>query len=48
LPNNEVAAGFALEIGASGRVSVRTTVLITPEEVDRAKDQQSGWLAPGG
>jgi uncharacterized protein with GYD domain len=48
LPNNEVAAGFALEISASGRVLVSTTVLITPEEVDRARAQTSGWRAPGG
>jgi uncharacterized protein with GYD domain len=47
LPSNEVAAGFALEISASGKVSVSTSVLITPEEVDRAGKQNSGWRAPG-
>jgi uncharacterized protein with GYD domain len=47
LPNNEVAAGFALEIASSGRVRVSTSVLITPEEVDRAREQTSGWRAPG-
>jgi len=47
LPNNEAAAGFALEVAASGRVSVSTSVLITPEEMDRAREQKSGWRAPG-
>jgi uncharacterized protein with GYD domain len=47
LPDNETAAGFALETSASGRVSSSTTVLITPEEVDRAREKKSGWRAPG-
>ncbi len=47
LPDNETAAAFALETSASGRISVATTVLITPEEVDRAREKKSGWRAPG-
>jgi uncharacterized protein with GYD domain len=47
LPDNETAAGFALETSSSGRVSVSTTVLITPEEMDRAREKHSGWRAPG-
>jgi uncharacterized protein with GYD domain len=47
LPDNETAAAFALETSASGRVAVSTTVLITPEEVDRAREKKSGWRAPG-
>lgn len=47
LPDNETAAGFAMETSASGRISVATTVLLTPEEVDRAREKQSGWRAPG-
>jgi uncharacterized protein with GYD domain len=47
LPDNESAASFALEVSASGRVSVSTTVLLTPEEVDRAREKKSGWRAPG-
>jgi uncharacterized protein with GYD domain len=46
-PDNETAAGFAMETSASGRVSVSTTVLLTPEEVDRAREKKSGWRAPG-
>jgi GYD domain len=47
LPDNETAAAFGLETSSSGRVSVATTVLITPEEVDRAREKKSGWRAPG-
>lgn len=47
LPDNETAAGFSMETSASGRVSVSITVLITPEEIDRAREKKSGWRAPG-
>jgi uncharacterized protein with GYD domain len=47
LPDNESAAAFAMETSSSGRVSVSTTVLVTPEEVDRAREKKSGWRAPG-
>jgi len=47
LPDNETAAAFALETAASGRLSVSTTVLITPEEIDQARKKESGWRAPG-
>lgn len=47
LPDNETAAGFALETASSGVVAGSTTVLLTPEELDRAKEKKSGWRAPG-
>ena len=47
LPDNEAATAFALEVSATGRVSVSTTVLITPEEVDRAREKKTGFRAPG-
>jgi len=47
LPDNRVAAGFAMETSSSGRVAVSTTVLLTAEDVDAAKDTKSGWRAPG-
>jgi uncharacterized protein with GYD domain len=47
LLDNEAAASFGLEVSSSGRVSVSTTVLLTPEEVDRAREKKSGWRAPG-
>jgi uncharacterized protein with GYD domain len=48
LPDNETAAAFAMETSATGRVAVSTSVLVTPEEVDRARKKKSGWRAPGG
>jgi uncharacterized protein with GYD domain len=47
LPDNETAAAFAMETVSTGRVSTSTTVLITPEEMDRSREKQSGWRAPG-
>ena len=47
LPDNETAAAFAMETSSSGRVSVSTSVLITPEEIDGAGKKKSGWRAPG-
>jgi uncharacterized protein with GYD domain len=47
LPDNVSAAALALEVSSSGRVAVTTTVLITPEEMDRAREKRSGWRAPG-
>jgi uncharacterized protein with GYD domain len=47
LPDNETAAGFAMETTSSGRVSTSTSVLISPEEIDRARGKKSGWRAPG-
>jgi uncharacterized protein with GYD domain len=36
LPDNVTAAGLALVIGASGKVDIKTTVLLSPEEIDSA------------
>ena len=47
LPDNETATAFALELSSSGALALSTTVLITPEEVDRARGHKSGWRAPG-
>ena len=47
VPDNETAAAFAMEVSSSGRVSVSPPGLITPEEVDRAREKKSGWRAPG-
>ena len=47
LPDNEAATAFAMGAAASGAVAISTTVLITPEEVDRAITLRSGWRAPG-
>src|SRR5437764_14148199 len=47
LPDNAVAAGLALQVAASGMVGVRTVVLLTPEEVDRAAQTQITYVPPG-
>src|SRR3990170_2344973 len=44
--DDETAAGFAMETSSSGRVAVATTVLLTPEQIDRAREKHSGWRAP--
>lgn len=45
-PDNQTAAGWALEVSSSGAVRVDTTVLLTPEEVDEAAKKDSGYQAP--
>ena len=48
LPDNVTAAGLALLIAASGRVDIKTTVLLTPEEVDSAVKVGGDYRPPGG
>ena len=47
VPDNVTAAGLALTIAASGVVTLRTTVLISPEEIDRAVKSSPSYRAPG-
>ena len=47
LPDNESAKAVALTVNASGAVKVRTTVLVTPEEVDAAAKRSVEYRAPG-
>jgi uncharacterized protein with GYD domain len=47
LPDNEAAAAVALTVNASSAVSVKTTVLLTPEEVDTAAQRSIDYRAPG-
>ena len=47
LPDNISTAALALTIGASGAVTVKTTVLITPEEVDIAVKKSPSYRPPG-
>jgi uncharacterized protein with GYD domain len=48
LPNNEAATAVALTVNASGGATVKTTVLLTPEEVDAAAQQSVDYRPPGG
>jgi uncharacterized protein with GYD domain len=47
MPDQETAAAFAMETSASGRLAVSTTVLLTPDQIDQAREKHSGWRAPG-
>lgn len=46
--DNATAAAFSLGVGASGALSsVKTTVLLTPDEVDHAAKKTMSYRAPG-
>lgn len=47
LPNNEAATAISLTVNATGAVSVKTTVLITPEELDAAARLSVDYRPPG-
>ncbi len=47
LPDNVTAAGVALLVAASGTIDVKTTVLLTPEEVDAAVKVGGDYRPPG-
>jgi uncharacterized protein with GYD domain len=46
-PDNASAAAVSMTIGASGLVSTKTTVLLTPEEVDGAGRKSVAYRGPG-
>jgi uncharacterized protein with GYD domain len=48
LPSNEAAAAVAMNVSATGRVGVRTVVLLTPDEIDGAAKQKVQYQPPGG
>jgi uncharacterized protein with GYD domain len=47
VPDHVTMAALALTITASGVVATRTTVLMTPEEVDAATAKAPDYRAPG-
>lgn len=47
LPDNKTAAAVALAVNTSGLASVRTVVLLSPEEVDEASKQTVSYRPPG-
>ena len=47
MPDNASMAAMALVAGASGAVTVKTTVLMTPEEVDEAAKKTPDYRPPG-
>ena len=46
-PDNVSAAAVAITVNASGGAVAKTTVLLTPEEVDAAAQKSVGYRAPG-
>lgn len=47
LPDNTAAAAVSLAVAQSGKVSTRTTVLITAEEMDAAAKKKVAYRPPG-
>jgi uncharacterized protein with GYD domain len=47
LPDNESATAVALTVNASGGATVKTTVLLTPDEVDAAAKRSVEYRPPG-
>ena len=48
LPDNVSAATFSLLIAAGGGATLKTTVLMTPEEVDQVTKKTLDYRPPGG
>ena len=47
LPDNEAAAALALTVNAAGGATVKTTALLTPEQVDEAANRSVDYRPPG-
>ncbi len=47
LPDNESAAAVALAVNAAGGATVRTVVLLTPDQVDAAAKRSVDYRPPG-
>jgi uncharacterized protein with GYD domain len=47
VPDNASAAAVSLAVSASGAVNTKTTVLMTPEEMDQATKKMITYRPPG-
>ena len=47
VPDNVTAAAIGMTVGASGAVSTKTVVLLTPEEIDQATKKSVAYRPPG-
>jgi uncharacterized protein with GYD domain len=47
-PDNVTAAAVGMTVAASGAVTGRLTVLLTPEEIDAAAKKSPAYRPPGG
>lgn len=48
LPDNVAASAMALAVAQSGRASVKTVALMTPEDIDKAAKKVVAYSPPGG
>jgi uncharacterized protein with GYD domain len=47
MPDNVSAVAFSLMVNASGAINAKSTVLLTPEEVDQATKKSVDYRPPG-
>ena len=47
MPDNVSTVAFSLMINASGAINAKTTVLLTPEEIDQAAEKIVDYRPPG-
>jgi uncharacterized protein with GYD domain len=47
MPDHESMAALALTVRGTGAVDVRTVVLLTPDQLDRASQLRPDYAAPG-
>jgi len=47
MPDNASVASFSMMLNASGVINAKTTVLLTPEEVDQATKKTVDYRPPG-
>lgn len=48
LPDHAAAGAISLAVNETGLVTLRTTVLLTPEEVDETVHRTVEYIPPGG
>jgi uncharacterized protein with GYD domain len=48
VPDNESAIALAIAVGSTGLVDIRTTPLVTAEQVDAAAEKSVSYTPPGG
>ena len=47
LPDNVTAAAISIAVGATGILAYKTTVLLTPQELDAASEKTVAYKPPG-
>jgi uncharacterized protein with GYD domain len=47
MPDNVTGVAFSLMVNASGVIAAKTTVLLTPEEIDQATTKVGDYRPPG-